>query len=244
MLGYDIDEIGDSINEWFERIHPDDYDKCKSDFEKHISNKTSSFQNEHRLKSKNGSYRWMFSRGKVIERTETGMPLRIIGTHFDITTRKDTEERIFEREVHFRTIFNSTTDALLVVEDLIITDCNQSSLYLYDCSKDKIIGQNLIYFILRNETKPEIQVKIRRIIAEALDGKQQYFEYKLSREDNSTFDADLFINRFEVKNYIYLLVIIRDISEKKKNYEIITSSELRFRTIFNTSQNSIVINNL
>lgn len=244
MLGFDIDEIGDSINEWFERIHPDDYDKCKSDFEKHISNKTSSFQNEHRLKSKNGSYRWMFSRGKVIERTETGMPLRIIGTHFDITTRKDTEERIFEREVHFRTIFNSTTDALLVVEDLIITDCNQSSLYLYDCSKDKIIGQNLIYFILRNETKPEIQVKIRRIIAEALDGKQQYFEYKLSREDNSTFDADLFINRFEVKNYIYLLVIIRDISEKKKNYEIITSSELRFRTIFNTSQNSIVINNL
>ena len=244
MLGYDIDEIGDSINEWFERIHPDDFDKCKSDFEKHITNQSSYFQNEHRLKSKDGSYRWMFSRGKVIEWTETGMPLRIIGTHFDITTRKNTEEMIFEREVHFRTIFNSTTDALLVVEDLVITDCNQSALYLFDCNKDKIIGQNLISFILRNETKQETQIKIRRIIAEALDGKQQYFEYKLLRENNTSFDADLFINRFEVKDYFYLLVIIRDISEKKKNYEIITSSELRFRTIFNTSQNIIVINNI
>ena len=80
MLGYEDDEIGSSLKEWDSRIHPDDIDRCYADLEEHFQGRQPYYENEHRVRCKDGSYKWVMDRGKVIEWMENGKPLRVIGT--------------------------------------------------------------------------------------------------------------------------------------------------------------------
>ncbi|ABZ93224.1 Sensor histidine kinase and response regulator of a two component complex [Leptospira biflexa serovar Patoc strain 'Patoc 1 (Ames)'] len=99
MLGYADSEIGTDISEWEKRVHPDDLNQCLLALEKHYNGETNIYMNEHRMKCKDGSYKWILDRGKVIERNEDGKPLRVIGTHTDITHRKILEnDLIIARE--------------------------------------------------------------------------------------------------------------------------------------------------
>jgi PAS domain S-box-containing protein len=91
MLGYDENEIGDTLDEWDLRVHPDDKSTVMADIHAHLRGETTVYQNEHRVLCKDGSYKWILDRGKIIERTEDGKPLRIIGTHADISERKKAE---------------------------------------------------------------------------------------------------------------------------------------------------------
>ena len=91
MLGYTEAEIGDTLDEWDSRIHPDDKKQCFEDLDKHFRGETPTYQNEHRVLCKNGRYKWVLDRGKVIEWTGEGKPLRVIGTHSDISKRKQME---------------------------------------------------------------------------------------------------------------------------------------------------------
>jgi diguanylate cyclase (GGDEF)-like protein/PAS domain S-box-containing protein len=96
MLGYDEDEIGTSLDEWSSRVHPDDLEECYADLQRHFSGEVSMYQNEHRMRCKDGSYKWILDRGKVIEWSETGEPLRVIGTHSDVTERRQIQESLEE----------------------------------------------------------------------------------------------------------------------------------------------------
>lgn len=99
MLGFEDSEIGSSLSEWESRVHPDDKENCFSDLEKHFTGVTPVYMNEHRMLCKDGTYKWILDRGKVIERTVDGKPLRVIGTHTDITNRKVLEnDLIIARE--------------------------------------------------------------------------------------------------------------------------------------------------
>ena len=91
MLGYGEDEIGNSLDEWSSRVHPDDLEQCYADLQRHFSGETLVYQHEHRMRCKDGSYKWIFARGKVIEWAETGEPWRMIGTISDISDRKQIE---------------------------------------------------------------------------------------------------------------------------------------------------------
>jgi PAS domain S-box-containing protein len=88
MLGYADHEIGNSLAEWDSRLHPDDKARCYEDLQRHFAGETPIYQNEHRVLSKDGTYRWILDRGKVIEWKPDGQPLRVIGTHTDISDRK------------------------------------------------------------------------------------------------------------------------------------------------------------
>jgi diguanylate cyclase (GGDEF)-like protein/PAS domain S-box-containing protein len=93
MLGYDEDEIGQGTEEWFKRIHPADSEQVRQEIDKHLEGTTTNFENEHRVMHKNGSYRWMLSRGIVV-REKDGTPSRMAGSQTDISLRKRTEEQL------------------------------------------------------------------------------------------------------------------------------------------------------
>ncbi len=92
MLGYEDHEIGNTLDEWDSRIHPDDREQCYADLNRHLSGETPVYKNEHRVRCKDGSYKWILDRGKVIEWDQAGKPLRVIGTHADISDRKQVEK--------------------------------------------------------------------------------------------------------------------------------------------------------
>ena len=94
MIGYTDSEIGNKMDEWDKRIHPDDRAACYADMSNHFSGETEIFSNEHRLLCKDGSYKWILDRGKVVARQPDGKPLRVIGTHTDVSKRKELEESL------------------------------------------------------------------------------------------------------------------------------------------------------
>jgi diguanylate cyclase (GGDEF)-like protein/PAS domain S-box-containing protein len=96
MLGYAEHEIAGTLEEWDKRVHPEDKARAYADIEKHLKGETPYYQNEHRLRCKDGTYKWILDRGMIVSRDATGKPTRLIGTHTDITGRKQAEETIRE----------------------------------------------------------------------------------------------------------------------------------------------------
>jgi PAS domain S-box-containing protein len=92
MLGFEDHEIRNIREEWDTRIHPEDKQRVYAEIEKHFSGQAPLYISEHRLLCKDGSYKWILDRGKVISRTQEGKPLRVIGTHADISERKRLED--------------------------------------------------------------------------------------------------------------------------------------------------------
>jgi diguanylate cyclase (GGDEF)-like protein/PAS domain S-box-containing protein len=92
MLGYGEDEVGATVGDWSDRVHPEDQSRCWAIINDHLAGRSPDFVLEHRMRARDGSWRWIFDRGKVVERTEDGLARRVIGTHSDITERKRAED--------------------------------------------------------------------------------------------------------------------------------------------------------
>ncbi len=94
MLGYTPSEIDPHVAEWERRIHPDDKSTVMQTLEQHFQGKTSQYTSEHRILHRDGTYLWILDRGKVIKRAADGSPLRMVGTHTDMTARKQIEDAL------------------------------------------------------------------------------------------------------------------------------------------------------
>ena len=112
MLGYGEDEIGNSLDEWSSRVHPDDLEQCYADLQRHFSGETLVYQHEHRMRCKDGSYKWILDRGKVIEWIEPGVPLRMIGTDSDISDRKQAEANLRASEARWQFALEGAGDGV------------------------------------------------------------------------------------------------------------------------------------
>jgi PAS domain S-box-containing protein len=91
MLGYAEHEISDDFNAWLSLVHPDDVAMALKEIERHIKGETPIYTCEHRIRCKDGSYKWILDRGKIVSRTEDDRPLRMVGVHTDFSGRKQIE---------------------------------------------------------------------------------------------------------------------------------------------------------
>ena len=98
LYGFEPDELPDRPDALDERTHPDDRATMQADREAHFAGRTTRYVNEHRIRCKNGEWKWILSRGLVIERDGEGRPLRMIGTHTDVTAAKQAEALRVERD--------------------------------------------------------------------------------------------------------------------------------------------------
>ncbi len=99
LLGFEEHEICNSIDEWFGRIHPDDLESVKISINSHLEGMTDHFENEHRMLHKDGTFRWILSRGIAV-RDDQGKPYRMIGSQTDISIRKNAEEQLLKDAFH------------------------------------------------------------------------------------------------------------------------------------------------
>ncbi len=93
ILGYGEEEIGDSLRDWDQLIHPGDRARTVRAVGSYLWGESSFFELEHRLRHKSGAYRWISVRG-VTQRDEGGKPSRMVGVVLDVTDRKLTEEEL------------------------------------------------------------------------------------------------------------------------------------------------------
>ena len=84
MLGYEKGDIEPTIFAWERLIHPDDKEGAMESLRKHIKGKMQFFKSEQRLKTKDGSWKWILNTGKAIEWNAQGQVKRVVGTYIDI----------------------------------------------------------------------------------------------------------------------------------------------------------------
>ncbi len=99
MLGYEDDEIRDLLDEWFDRVHPDDLALLQTQLSNHLRNHSEHFECEYRILQKNGQYAWMLARGVAVWDAD-GYANRIAGSQTDVRDRKKVEEQLRYDALH------------------------------------------------------------------------------------------------------------------------------------------------
>jgi PAS domain S-box-containing protein len=98
LYGFAPGELPDTPDALDARTHPDDLPGMRQAREEHFAGRAPTYINEHRVQCKDGGWKWILSRGMVLARDEAGRPLRMVGTHTDITGRKQAEALRSERD--------------------------------------------------------------------------------------------------------------------------------------------------
>jgi PAS domain S-box-containing protein len=112
MLGYQTNEIGDQIDEWLSRVHPDELDLVMQGIERHLRGEDELYESEHRLRHKDGHYLWILARGQA-QWDADGTVLRITGSHNDVTERHQTQEALHDQTAELNTILNLSPDGFV-----------------------------------------------------------------------------------------------------------------------------------
>lgn len=106
LLGYGDEELEGSLDEWWGLLHPADRDRIVAGLQEHLQGAVPTYETELRVRRKDGSYRWMLSRAIVLRDTR-GHPERMLGTHIDITERKELQEAVRRSEETYRQLAES-----------------------------------------------------------------------------------------------------------------------------------------
>ncbi len=104
MAGYAPNEFPQDFTAWEEHVHPEDLPSAHRAIQAYLGGQAECFDTEFRFRHKDGTWIWIQGRGKIVARNAQGEPLRMIGTHTDITERKQAEIRLRESEAKFRSI--------------------------------------------------------------------------------------------------------------------------------------------
>lgn len=94
LFGYAQDEVSDNFNEWSSLIHPEDLSRAMDNLQRYVQGEIPVLTSEHRIRCKDGLYKWVLERGKIGSQTKDGHPLRVLSIHTDITERKHLERRL------------------------------------------------------------------------------------------------------------------------------------------------------
>lgn len=128
-----------------------------------------------------------------------------------------TEHRLQASEARFRQVFDLANDGICVLKDGMVIDCNPRALALFNASREEMIGQAAIDFSLEIQpggwsSRDEI-LKNRERVGQ---GMRQFFDWQFKRQDGSFFTAEVSLTRHVIDGAPHTLVIIRDITERKK----------------------------
>jgi PAS domain S-box-containing protein len=112
MLGYDPDQFQETNARWLERLHPDDHAKAAQVYRDYIAGDLADYTLEFRQRTQSGEWKWILSIGKIVAWDESGRPLRMLGTHSDISDRKEAEMALQASQAMLELVINSIPQRL------------------------------------------------------------------------------------------------------------------------------------
>ena len=234
MLGYTLPEIELNVKQWADLHHPDDQKAALKSIQDHLEGRTPQHRIEYRMRCKNGKYKWILDQAKIVERDAQGNPLRMSGTHTDITERKQAEEELNEREHLFRTLFESSPNAILLLDphnpDISwpVVDCNEEACRMNGYAREELIGQSIDLLNVTPGSREERRDYVNRLREKG----SVYLETFHKRKDGSIFPIEVTTSFVTLRNRELLLGIDRDITERKRAEEALKESEMFFKNIF------------
>ena len=215
MLGYDDHDIQDCAEEFYRRIHPDDLPRLQQVMEEQYAPTTNHYCCEFRMATKDGGWRWIASKGKVVARDDAGAPVRMLGTHADITERKHADERIKTSEALLQSVMAGTTDAIFVKDTAgRIMFANPVTLEIFGSSAEELHGRTAGECFTDPDIGQALEANDQRIMT---SGCSEMVEETLATPHGVRHFLTTKSPRHDADgNVIGLIGIARDITERKR----------------------------
>ena len=217
ILGYTHEEIRHTVKQWSDFIHPDDRALALESITRHLEGKTPQHKLEYRMQTKQGDYRWVQDCAKVVSYSSDGKPLRMCGTHADITERKQAEESMQLASL----VYDNSSEAMMVLDGPTgnIITINPAFTELTQYTPEEIIGQ-YAGILSTDSEHSSLYTNLRKGMK--IEG-QWRGETWCRRKNGEDFIVWLMMNTiFDSEGKPYRRVaLFSDITDKKQSEEII-----------------------
>ncbi len=198
MLGYAPGDHIKSFEDFLAWIHPDDVERIKKLNKDFALRNTSMYKAEFRMRNRKGGWQWILSRGNIAERSSDGSPIRLLGTHTDITQEKFARDQAKDAELKYQNLFNSMHDGFAIFT-IIFDNSNVATDFQYllvnpaferlaNIPAHKCIGKTL------REVLPDRADIWLEVCGRVVKSKKtENFEYQ-SKISNNFFDVSVFLS--------------------------------------------------
>ena len=220
MLGYAEGEMDTAYSAWEGSIHPDDRSQVLVRLQACLDGRVATYESEHRVRCKDGSWKWILVRGKVVARSAEGKALRMIGTRSDITERIRAGE---ERDRFASIIKSSLTEIYLVnFETLRFDYANDGALRNLGYSMDTLRTMSPF------DIKPELTEAALHSSIELLVRRERevvVFETVHRRADGSIYPVEVHLQLTVFEGHPVLLSLVLDTTGRKETEKLRTAKE-------------------
>ncbi len=231
MLGYSPDMFK-HYTDFTNLIHPEDFDKAMDAMKTHLDMTVDKYEVEYRIKSSDGRYQWFYDIGSVIKRDKNGRPLTVAGLVLNIGQRKQAEEALKEREQLFRSLFNASPDAIVLIDphhptvSWPIVDCNEASCLMNGYTREEMIGHSIDVVNTREATPEERKAYLKNLKQKGI----VHDEFIHRHKDGHFFPVEDSSSLVTIGGHEFVLGINRDITERKQAELALRESQDRYRS--------------
>ncbi len=243
MVGFSQGELQALGRHWHRGIHPDDWPRVKALATAHLRGETSLYEAEYRVRHRSGHWVWLLSRGNVVERDPAGKPLRMTGTHMDVTERRRAAALIETRDAElrdFKHMLDETLDCVFILDaqSLRFTYVNEGAIRLIGYSEEELL-QMTPPDLLWDTTPAQYRERTRPLV----EGKQpsQLIETTHRHKDGHAVPVEVFIQYIASnEGPPRFLAVVRDITARRAEMAL-KLSEMRFRMLIERAPVAVAI---
>lgn len=219
ILGYELGQFGTNLQDWIDGLHPADRDRALADFRQCVgSGGTGTI--EYRRRTSSGDWKWIRSVGRVVGWDPQGRPLRMTGTHADISELKRVEQALEESIALRRRIFDSSRVPIAVIdpEQLSYVDCNPAAAAAYGfSSREETLATHLLDVLAAEQYDGRSAAEVARgHIEEALAAGAVTVEWRHRRPSGECWDAEVHLMSFRSGEQSLLQFTLQDMTERKQ----------------------------
>lgn len=240
MYGLTLNDPVPSINEWLDRIHPDDREKVKASQAEALKSDKNVFITEYRFRFADNEYRNIYDRCYIV-RNEQRKPIRMVGSMMDITERIRAEEAIRVNEETQRLIMNAALDAIVCFDtESFITIWTPQAEKIFGWKAEEVIGRSLSDTIVPVQYRTSYMNELHNYLKAGrhkMLGK--LIELTAIDKNGKEFPVEFSIVHIRQGSNEFFCTFIRDISQRKQAEKAIRSSNERFEMIARTTNDAI-----
>jgi len=239
QFGYTAQELVSGTTPFAALVHTDDIDRVTAEVRKFTAEGTNQYRQEYRIVTRDGRVHWVDDR-TIIERDSEGNAVFYQGIVIDITVQKEREEALRESEILFRRLLERSFDAALIHQDGVIVFTNDQAAQLMKTSgPGEIIGKPVMDFV---DPASEKVVRERiKTMYESPDIVVPAIEERFRCMDGTNLDVEVIASPTIYQQKPSVLVLFRDISDRKAAETALKESEKRYRQILQHASDAIII---